>query len=270
MIDALRPAAAGTWTVLALQYASRTALRSNLFHQRDERSTEIQTVAYYVWLAVSKTRTVLIDAGMSRSTAESMDGLDYHGSPIELLGELGLTPDHIDTCILTHLHYDHTGVVADLPTARYVVQRRELEYWTGPWAARITREQWLHSQADTEHIRTADRGNRLDLVDGDLDLFPGLSVHAVGGHTAGMQVVRVHTDRGPVVLASDASHFYENIEEDSPFAILHALPDMYGAFDRIRELAADPGIFVPGHDPLVSSRFPAVTAAPGAHAVIIG
>ncbi|WP_256987993.1 MULTISPECIES: N-acyl homoserine lactonase family protein [unclassified Rhodococcus (in: high G+C Gram-positive bacteria)] len=270
MIDALRPAAAGTWTVLALQYASRTALRSNLFHQRDERSTESQTVAYYVWLALSKNNTVLIDAGISAATAESVDGLDYHGSPIDLLGELGLTPDDIDTCILTHLHYDHTGVVAELPIARYVVQRRELEYWTGPWAARITREHWLHSRADTEHIGTADRGSRLDLVDGDLDLFPGLSVHAVGGHTAGMQVVRVNTDRGPVVLASDASHFYENFEDDSPFAILHALPDMYGAFDRIRELAAGSGAVVPGHDPLVLDRFAALTDVPGAHAVIIG
>ncbi|WP_254924273.1 MULTISPECIES: N-acyl homoserine lactonase family protein [unclassified Rhodococcus (in: high G+C Gram-positive bacteria)] len=270
MIDALRPAAAGTWTVLALQYASRTALRSNLFHQRDERSTESQTVAYYVWLALSKNNTVLIDAGISAATAESVDGLDYHGSPIDLLGELGLTPDDIDTCILTHLHYDHTGVVAELPIARYVVQRRELEYWTGPWAARITREHWLHSRADTEHIETADRGSRLDLVDGDLDLFPGLSVHAVGGHTAGMQVVRVNTDRGPVVLASDASHFYENFEDDSPFAILHALPDMYGAFDRIRELAAGSGTVVPGHDPLVRDRFAALTDVPGAHAVIIG
>jgi glyoxylase-like metal-dependent hydrolase (beta-lactamase superfamily II) len=270
VIDALRPAAAGTWTVLALQYAGRTALRSNLFHQRDERSTENQAVAYYVWLALSDTRTVLIDAGISPATAESMDGLDYHGSPIDLLGELGLTPNDIGTCILTHLHYDHTGVVAELPTARYVVQRKELEYWTGPWATRITREQWLHSGADTQHIESADRGARLDLVDGDLDLFPGLSVHAVGGHTAGMQVVRVNTERGPVVLASDASHFYENIEDDSPFAILHALPDMYGAFDRIRELAAGTGIVVPGHDPLVRRRFPAVPDAPGAHAVIIG
>ena len=113
--------------MLALQYASRTALRSKLFHQRDERSTESQTVAYYVWLALSKTRTVLIDAGISPATAESTDGLDYHGSPIVLLDELGLTPGEIDTCILTHLHYDHTGVVAELPAARYVVQRTEFE-----------------------------------------------------------------------------------------------------------------------------------------------
>ncbi|MCJ0893025.1 N-acyl homoserine lactonase family protein [Rhodococcus sp. ARC_M5] len=270
MIDTLRPAAAGTWRVLALQYARRTAVRGNLFHQRDERSAESQEVAYYVWLALSQTRTVLIDAGISPATAESIDGLDYFGSPLQLLGELGPTPGEIDTCILTHLHYDHTGVVADLPAARYVVQRRELEYWNGPWAARITREQWLHSRADTDHISSADRGGRLDIVDGDLELFPGLSVHAVGGHTAGMQVVRANTRRGPVVVASDASHFYENIEDDSPFAILHALPDMYGAFDRIRELAAGTGIVVPGHDPLVRRRFPAVPDAPGAHAVIIG
>ncbi|MGF0312379.1 N-acyl homoserine lactonase family protein [Rhodococcus sp. IEGM1428] len=265
MINAERPDTPGQWRVFAVQYATRTALRSTHFHYPDNRGGEPHPTAYYVWLALSQTDTVLIDAGLAPSTAEGMQGLDYFGSPLEIIGGLGIAPGDIDLCVLTHLHYDHTGVVADLPRARYVVQRRELEYWNGPWATRIEQERWLHSRPDIDHVAAS---TRLDLVDGDRELLDGLSVHSVGGHTAGMQVVRVRTARGNIVLASDASHFYENIESDNPFAILHYLPDMFGAFDRIQELADGPDHIVPGHDPLVSERFKAVDRQP--HVMSLG
>lgn len=265
MIDDMRPDTAGQWRVFAVQYASRTAVRSSHFHYADDRGGEPHPTAYYVWLAVSHTDTVLIDAGIAPSTASGMPGLEYFGSPLDIIGRLGIAPGDIDLCVLTHLHYDHTGIVADMPRARYVLQQRELEYWNGPWAERIGQEQWLHSRPDIDHVAAS---SRLDLVDGDSELLPGLSVHSVGGHTAGMQVVRLRTARGNVVLASDASHFYENIESDSPFAILHCLPDMFGAFDRIKELADGPEHIVPGHDPLVSARFTSIERHP--HVVRVG
>ena len=68
----------------------------------------------------------------------------------------------------------------------------------------------------------------------------------------------MQTAGGAVVLASDATHFYANLQEDRPFAIVHSLPGMYDAFDRLRELAGgDDARIVPGHDPLVLERFAA-------------
>jgi len=58
---------------------------------------------------------------------------------------------------------------------------------------------------------------RVRFHDGDAELFPGISLHLIGGHTMGLQVVRVATRRGAVVLASDASHFYANMEQTRPF-----------------------------------------------------
>ncbi|MEV5300990.1 MBL fold metallo-hydrolase [Amycolatopsis methanolica] len=115
----------------------------------------------------------------------------------------------MDLVVLTHLHYDHAGTVADFPGARYLVQRGELAYWTGSWAKRIRREHWLLDEDALAHVR----GDRLSEVDGDAEVLPGLSVHLVGGHTAGTQIVRVATAAGPVVVASDASHFYENLDD---------------------------------------------------------
>ena len=70
-------------------------------------------------------------------------------------------------------------------------------------------------------------------------------------------MVRVETEKGNVVLASDATQFYANLEEDRPFSIVHDLSRMYGAFDLVRSLADAPALVVPGHDPQVMQRFPA-------------
>ncbi|GLZ15835.1 MBL fold metallo-hydrolase [Actinomadura sp. NBRC 104425] len=242
-----------TFRVYALCYAHRDGRRGQHFHGYDERWDEPHPTAYYVWLAVSDRHTVVVDAGIAPDQVHRLAGIDYHASPVSLLGGMGVAPGSVDHVVLTHLHYDHTGTAAAFTGARYVVQRAELEYWTGPWARRIERERWLVSDDDLARLRAA--GDRLQAVDGDAEVVPGLSVHLVGGHTAGMQVVRVRTARGHVVLASDAVHFYENLETDRPFPILHSMTGMYGAFDRIRELADGPDLIVAGHDPEVLQRF---------------
>jgi glyoxylase-like metal-dependent hydrolase (beta-lactamase superfamily II) len=92
---------------------------------------------------------------------------------------------------------------------------------------------------------------------GDSELAPGVSLHLIGGHTLGMQAVRVETRRGAIVLASDASHFYANMEQARPFPIVWSVADMVDGYRRLRELAESPAHIVPGHDPLVMERYPA-------------
>lgn len=98
---------------------------------------------------------------------------------------------------------------------------------------------------------------RVTFHDGGDEIAPGITVHHIGGHTAGMQCVRVRTARGAVVLASDACHFYENMERGKPFPIVHHLGDMVEGWARLRRLAESPQHVVPGHDPLVLARYPA-------------
>jgi hypothetical protein len=92
---------------------------------------------------------------------------------------------------------------------------------------------------------------------GDAELAPGLTVHAVGGHSAGLQFVRVKTRRGFVVLASDVTHFYENMASSRPFTTAFHIGEMLEGFDRLLALAPDQGHIVPGHDPLVMKLYPA-------------
>jgi hypothetical protein len=67
------------------------------------------------------------------------------------------------------------------------------------------------------------------------------------------------TERGWVVLASDASHFYANFESHAPFPIVYNAADMLRGFDKLRQLASTSDHIVPGHDPLVMTRYPGTT-----------
>jgi len=74
-------------------------------------------------------------------------------------------------------------------------------------------------------------------------------------------VVRVHTQRGHVVLASDASHYYENIQTNRPFIAVVDISAVLDAFRKIDRLADSPRHIIPGHDPLVMQRYPALSPA---------
>jgi glyoxylase-like metal-dependent hydrolase (beta-lactamase superfamily II) len=102
--------------------------------------------------------------------------------------------------------------------------------------------------------------------EGHAQFADGIELVHVGGHTRGLQAVRVRTQRGWVVLASDASHFYDNIHNHSPFPIVFHVGDMLQGYDTLLALADSPEHFVPGHDPLVFTRSPRVGAA--AHEIV--
>ncbi len=102
---------------------------------------------------------------------------------------------------------------------------------------------------------------RVEFHDGDETIAPGMSVHLIGGHTMGLQVVRVHTQRGWVVVASDAAHYYENMDARRPYSTVFDVGAMTQGWKRLRDLANSPAHIVPGHDPEVLRRYPAPSAS---------
>ena len=109
---------------------------------------------------------------------------------------------------------------------------------------------------------------RVRFADGDATLFPGISVHRVPGHSPGLQCVRVETARGAVVLASDATHYYANMETGNPYLIVVDIAATMRSWERLRELADSEAHIVPGHDPLVMARYRRVSV-PGVEAVAL-
>jgi glyoxylase-like metal-dependent hydrolase (beta-lactamase superfamily II) len=247
--------------VFAVRYARRDATRAEHFYGPDPPDPHDAPMAmdYYLWAITDGDRPpVVVDAGFRPETARRR-GRELVADPIAVLAELGVDAAEVRDVVLTHLHYDHAGYLSAFPRARFWVQDAELAFWTGRHAARGEIGRIVEPPDVVELVRL-NFERRVRFVDGDEEMAAGVSLHRVGGHAPGLQVVRVATRRGPVVLASDAAHFYANLELDRPYAIVHSLPAMYDAFDRVRALAeGDDRRIVPGHDPLVRERF----AAPG-------
>ena len=97
---------------------------------------------------------------------------------------------------------------------------------------------------------------RVRFYDGDDQVADGVTVHCIGGHSRGLQAVRVRTLAGWMVLASDAAHYYENFLLRKPFPIVVDVQNMLDGFDTLRMLASHQNLIVPGHDPLVRDYFP--------------
>jgi glyoxylase-like metal-dependent hydrolase (beta-lactamase superfamily II) len=250
--------------VYAIRYASRPlAKRQEHFYRRDERGEKPFPLDYFVWAILGEDGDViLVDTGYSRATAAVRGNRTYVASPAETLRELGVPTARVRTIVITHLHYDHAGTIDDFPDAVVYVQQSEFDFWTSPMARRGEYPHEIEAE-DLEAVSRRKAMGTLELRDGDYALNPNVTVHLVGGHSPGLQIVRVAAGSEALVLASDSSHFYENIDNDRPFAIVDHLPSMYRAFDTAKALASDPRLVVPGHDPEVLVRFPAVEGFAG-------
>jgi len=116
------------------------------------------------------------------------------------------------------------------------------------------------SEADVHAMVKKVFAYRCEFHDGTDELAPGITVHKIGGHTKGLQCVRVPTARGHVVLASDATHFYQHIETRRVFRVLYNLADMVEGYNTLERLASSKAHVIPGHDPLVLARYPAASS----------
>jgi glyoxylase-like metal-dependent hydrolase (beta-lactamase superfamily II) len=220
---------------------------------------------YFVWVARNEARAVVIDIGF---TAESggKRGRSLERCPIDSLALLGVDPATVEDVILTHMHYDHVGNFHKFPKARFHLQEPEIHYAVG----RYMRHQHLAKSFEPDDVCGIVRLNfdgRVVYHNGPADVLPGISIVPTGGHSAGLQFVKVNTKRGVVVLASDVTHFYENMESERPFSTAFHVGDMLQAFDALRSHAASPELIVPGHDPLVMLRYPA--PSPGLEGIVV-
>jgi glyoxylase-like metal-dependent hydrolase (beta-lactamase superfamily II) len=171
------------------------------------------------------------------------------------LATVGVDATGVTDVVLTHLHYDHAGGWDQFPAARFHVQDREMAFATGRHMSRPALNHPFTADHVAELVRAVYAG-RVVFHDGDEELAAGLSVHLIGGHTDGLQVVRIETAQGALVLASDASHYYENMETGRPFPIVFDVGAMVEGYETLRRLASTPEAIVPGHDPLVLERYP--------------
>lgn len=257
------PSDAPDYEVHAIRYAhdSKRRLSENflgpLVEPLDQHDRPMP-MDFFVWLVVGGGRTIVVDTGFDRAVAKRR-GRDIVLPVEEGLAALGATPDTVTDVILTHLHWDHAGNNDLFPNHRYHVQDKEMAFCTGRCMCHPFARRPFDVEDVTAMVRRIYAGN-VRFHDPVSEVAPGVTLHWVGGHSQGMQVVRVKTARGHVVLASDAVHYYANMDQARPFPLVTDLAEMLDGFKACVSLATSRAHVVPGHDPRVMREYPASRA----------
>lgn len=241
------------WEVHAIKYADRCdRTRADSFIFDDNKNVQ-HPMDYFIWLLRRGDEIILVDTGYDEKEAASRDR-PIRLDPSVALAPLGVDPNDVTKLIVTHLHYDHAGGLHLFPNATLHMQVAEMAYATGPCMCHDTLKMPFTAGHVCEAVKRLYSG-KVTFYDGDAQVADGVTVHCIGGHSRGLQAVRVRTQAGWMVLASDATHFYENIWARKPFPIVVDLQIMLDGFDTLARLASSPDLVVPGHDPLVRQYF---------------
>jgi glyoxylase-like metal-dependent hydrolase (beta-lactamase superfamily II) len=247
------------YDVYAVRFATVRGFPANalILHADSTRKIDIAFIVWALRPTSGDHRTVLFDAGFYRDKfMQSWKPSDY-SKPSEAVARLGITPDDVTDIIISHVHWDHLDGADLFPRARIWIQKDEYQHYVDANGLPISR---TIDTADAAMLAKLYRAGRVRLIDGDAqEIIPGITVYTGGRHTYASQYLGVRTHEGTIVLASDNAYTYENLTGRVPIAQTYAPADTIAnlnAQDRMRQIATDPKLIFPGHDPAIFTRYP--------------
>jgi glyoxylase-like metal-dependent hydrolase (beta-lactamase superfamily II) len=154
------------------------------------------------WLVRHPAGLILMDTGLGGASAPAHAWAPVTGAVLAILDQLGVSPRHVDTVVLSHVHDDHVGgVLLDdapaYPNARHLLQQADLDWLRGN-AVRSADDAAVLAQLQP----LLDAG-LLEPLDGDTEVAPHLQLHHLPGHTPGHQVLRITGDSERMLLSGD-------------------------------------------------------------------
>jgi glyoxylase-like metal-dependent hydrolase (beta-lactamase superfamily II) len=245
------------YEIYAVRYATLKDFAVSGLVQGADRSRKMD-IAMMVWLIKGNGRTILFDSGFYRDQFMRQWHPADFSKPSDAVARAGVKPEEITDVIISHMHWDHADGMDLFPKAKVWLQKEELEYYAGSaWQSPRT-----HGGIDPDDVMAAVKLNtsgHIGLVNGDAqEIIPGITCYTGGKHTYASQFIAVNTAAGTVVLASDNMYLYENLEKHAAIAQTLDVESNLRAQDRMKQLAAKPQLIIPGHDPAVMTKFPAV------------
>ncbi|HNX28775.1 MAG TPA: N-acyl homoserine lactonase family protein [Syntrophomonadaceae bacterium] len=173
---------------------------------------DVKNIPSYAFLIINENngRAILIDTGFNPANIPGVDSTSVHYNDHhfdEVLSRFGWQTEDIETVVMTHLHWDHTGAIAKFPRARICVQAEEfrsLVHLPVNEECSFCPSHWLPYLPQFE------------LLEGSSEIEPGLKVIFNSGHTAGHQVIEVQTAEGKIILGGDAPFNYTLMWEKAP------------------------------------------------------
>ena len=249
---------AGVYQVAAVRFATEPSYPTR-FLVAGADSMRRTPLAFTVWLIQGGDRVVLMDAGFYRQKFIDRWKPENYARPSEVLDANGVKPEGVTDIVISHIHWDHLDGADLFPRARIWLQRAEFEHYTNDSGAVLDR---AIDPDDAKMLASLRAAGRVRLIEGDsVPIMPGITVFTGGKHTFASQYATVQSrladgSIGTIVLASDNAYLYENLEQHRPITqSLDTLSNLR-AQERMRRLASDPRLIVPGHDVEVFVRFP--------------
>jgi glyoxylase-like metal-dependent hydrolase (beta-lactamase superfamily II) len=242
------------YEIYAIRYGYHDRRSSECFLGGDPHDQPMP-LNYYVWLIRNGARTIVFDTGFNERAAAER-GRQMVCPVADGLKSLGVDPGGVEDVVISHMHYDHAGNVDLFPKARLHLQDREMAFATGRCMCHPVMRHSFDPH-DVSNVIHRLFGGCVSFHDGAGDLAPGISLHLIGGHSKGLQCMRVKTRRGHMVLASDAAHFYAHLRQRRVFPTVYNVGDVLEGYDKLVALASAPDLVIPGHDPLVMALYPA-------------
>jgi len=223
-------------------------------------STSKDTISfsYYFWfLKGDNGRNVLVDVGFIQDYSNPSRGKNYV-RPDSALQRINIDPDEITDIIITHPHQDHINGLPLFPEGTIWMQKNDYTYFVGDGWQKDADHRGLN-KGDVLKIVQANLDGRVQFVDGDdIELIPGIRVYTGSKHTFESQHLVVNTKDEQVLLASDDSWFYINLEQELPISLNLDAAAYTALLKKMKTLVRNKDLIIPGHDPLVMKKFPKV------------
>jgi glyoxylase-like metal-dependent hydrolase (beta-lactamase superfamily II) len=215
---------------------------------------------YMFWLLKGNGRNILVDAGFLLNENSNRDhfwNTNNYIRPDSALLRVNLSAKDITDIIITHPHWDHLGGIVLFPSAQIWMQTDDYNYFTGTaWQKKGINGGFY--KEDVKLIVAKNLEGKLNLIKGDsIEIYPGIRVFIGSKHTWESQYVLVNTNTDKVIIASDNSWYYYNLEHLASIPLKYTFDaDAYvRQLSRMRTLQPDVSLIIPGHDAHVFSKF---------------